>query len=66
MDLLLRLRSAGWSVAVHNDYRQNGVPMTFWLLTHGSGLFVKGEGATDQEALEQCAQQAAKIFAPSP
>jgi hypothetical protein len=49
---LARLRSAGWTVAVHNDYRLNGKPFTFWLFTHEkSGRFAKGEGATDDEAL---------------
>src|SRR6266542_606238 len=45
------LRASGWSVAAHNDYRQNGVAYTFWLLTHPDGCFLKGEGRTDAEAL---------------
>jgi hypothetical protein len=46
------LRQRGWSVAVHNDYRQNGEAKTFWLFTHvGTGYFVKGEGKDDTEAL---------------
>lgn len=49
--LLQRLRSDGWSVAVHNDYRLNGEAKTFWLFTHASGRWIKGEGATDDEAL---------------
>lgn len=49
------LRAAGWSVAVHNDYRVKRRRFTFWLLTHPSGYHVKGEGETDLEALEQCA-----------
>lgn len=44
-------RAAGWSVAVHNDYRQFGAPYTFWLLTHPDGRWLKGEGASDTEAL---------------
>lgn len=49
------LRARGWTVAVHNDYMLDGVAMTFWLLTHaGNGRFVKGEGLTDVEALDQC------------
>jgi hypothetical protein len=54
MKNLARLRSLGWSVAVHNDYKINGLPMTFWLLTHPSGRWVKGEAASDEEALEEC------------
>ena len=46
------LRAAGWSVAVHNDYRLNGVAHTFWLMTKGDRC-VKGEGRTDAEALAQ-------------
>lgn len=48
------LRSFGWRVAVHNDYRQDGKLMTFWLFTHPNGFWIKGEGETDATALEQC------------
>ena len=48
------LRAAGWSVAVHNDYRLNGEAHTFWLWTHPDGRWVKGEGRTDEDALSQC------------
>jgi hypothetical protein len=40
-------------VAVHNDYRLNGKPHTFWLFTKGDRA-IKGEGDTDQKALDQC------------
>ena len=50
-DALARAREKGWTVAVHNDYRQNGNPMTFWLLTHPCGRWLKGEGKTDDAAL---------------
>ena len=53
-DGLGRLRGAGWVVAVHNDYRLDGEPHTFWLLTHPDGRYVKGEGRTDAAALAQC------------
>lgn len=46
------LRNAGWTVAVHNDYRQDGKSHTFWLFTKGERA-VKGEGATDAEALRE-------------
>ena len=46
------LRAGGWTVAVHNDYRQDGKQMTFWLFTKGNRC-VKGEGLTDAEALNQ-------------
>lgn len=45
------LRAAGWTVAVHNDYRQGDLPHTFWLLTK-DGRAVKGEGLSDQMALD--------------
>jgi hypothetical protein len=64
--LLAELRESGWSVGVHNDYRQGGKLWTFWLFTHPAGLFVKGEGATDLDALMQCSEAASKVFAPSP
>lgn len=53
------LRDAGWSVAVHNDYRLSGKPMTFWLWTHSDGRWIKGEGANDDEALSACLQSLA-------
>ena len=46
------LRAMGWSVAVHNDYRINGEPHTFWLFTKDERA-VKGEGHTDADALNQ-------------
>jgi hypothetical protein len=51
-NMLLQLRSDGWLVAVHNDYRQNGRVHTFWLFTKGDQC-VKGEGLTDADALKQ-------------
>jgi hypothetical protein len=59
------LRAAGLTVAVHNDYMLNGERHTFWLMTYAippekvairSGitrLAFKGEGKTDQEALDR-------------
>lgn len=57
--LLTKIRSAGWSVAIHNDYRQNGNQHTFWLFTNVNGRWVKGEGRTDREALECVARELA-------
>lgn len=52
--MLATIRAGGWRVAVHNDYRLNGEDWTFWLFTSATtGRFVKGEGRTDEEALEQ-------------
>jgi hypothetical protein len=48
------LRARGWRVAIHNDYRQGGEDKTFWLLTHATGTYVKGEGASDMAALMEC------------
>jgi hypothetical protein len=50
--LLTKLRDAGWSVAIHNDYWQNGIRYSFWLFTNkDTGRYVKGEAHTDFEAL---------------
>lgn len=54
---LKRLRDDGWTVAVHNDYRLNGEPHTFWLFTK-NGRAVKGEGSTDEEALAEIEHRA--------
>ncbi len=51
--VLAEMREQGWSVAVHNDYRQDGQSMTFWLLTHPRAGNARGEGRSDAEALEQ-------------
>lgn len=66
-DLLSSIRRRGWTVAVHNDYKLNGVTMTFWLFTKAAdgsllagvadGFFVKGEGETDFLALVEIAQK---------
>jgi hypothetical protein len=50
--LRAKLREDGWVVAVHNDYRMNGVPMTFWLFTRDDRRWIKGEGRDDRAALE--------------
>ena len=52
-ELLGDLRRAGWRVAVHNDYSYKGTVFTFWLFTHATGVFSRGEGSTDLEALRQ-------------
>lgn len=50
------IRSLGWTVAVHNDYRLSGISHTFWLFTK-DGEALKGEGRTDAEALDQIREQ---------
>lgn len=61
MESLLReLRRRGWSVAVHNDYMQDGTPHTFWLFTKG-GRCVKGEATTDEAALNLALNEADNI-----
>lgn len=56
------LRAYGWMVAVHNDYKLNGQPMTFWLFTHSNGKWIKGEAATDTEALGICWTQHCRLI----
>lgn len=51
------IRAQGWMVAVHNDYKLNGVDHTFWLFTNREGKYVKGEGFTDEEALDKVREQ---------
>lgn len=53
------LRGEGWMVAVHNDYRLGGVLHTFYLFTHPSGVWAKGEGESDYTALVEAALDAA-------
>ena len=48
---LAQLRGEGWNVAAHNDYRLRGENWTFYLMTHPTGIWAKGEGRTDAEAL---------------
>jgi len=50
------LRAAGWTVAVHNDYRLNNQFHTFWIFTKDN-LCYKGEGLSDAEALDQIRKQ---------
>lgn len=58
------IREAGWSVAVHNDYTLSGERFTFWLFTHPNGRWVKGEGRSDEEALEQIRLAIAALESP--
>ena len=51
-------RQAGWSVAVHNDYRLYGQVWMFWLFTHPSGIWAKGEGRSYAQALAAALEQA--------
>jgi len=63
--LISLIRRNGWQVAVHNDYRLDGKSWTFWLFTklkgvpceNGDGLYVKGEGNTDSDALFEVARK---------
>jgi len=55
-----RMRENGWVVAVHNDYKLHGEAYTFWGFTRGA-IFVKGEGKTDSEAIDE-ASAAASCF----
>jgi hypothetical protein len=61
-ELLFEMRNAGWSVAVHNDYRAGGIPMTFWLFTHPSGVWLKGEGGSDVEVMRTIANERRNLF----
>jgi hypothetical protein len=56
MKLLEIIRSRGWQVAVHNDYRMGGQDMTFWGFSRGDE-WVRGEGKTDGEALHSVLEQ---------
>jgi hypothetical protein len=54
------LRSAGWQVAIHNDFRIEGRPRTFWRMVHPeTGRYVDGEGDDDGKALAACRAAAA-------
>lgn len=60
------LRKKGLEVAVHNDYRVDGTPHTFWLMTWARPgtkevLAFKGEGRTDEEALDQIRARFAEV-----
>lgn len=59
-EMLEILRDAGWMVAVHNDYRQSGRSMTFWLFTHPDGRWLKGEADSDRQAVMEVMSQAFK------
>ena len=61
--MLAELRSEGGAVAIHNDYRMNGHAKTFWLFTHDSGVWIKGEGRDDATVLADCVKRARKAKA---
>lgn len=58
------IRKAGYSVAVHNDYKMHNIDCTFWLFTKlidDKLIAIKGEGITDIIALDQIREQILKI-----
>ena len=58
------LRYQEFKVAVHNDYVLNGEEYTFWLMTkkyNNVTLAFRGEGKTDEEALNQIREQVANF-----
>jgi hypothetical protein len=57
-DYLQFFRDKDWSIAVHNDYMKDGHRHTFYLFTHPSGIFAKGEGLGDLIALENMMTEA--------
>lgn len=57
--MLSMLRGAGWVVAVHNDYVLDGRKMTFWGFSRND-RWVRGEGATDADALMAVIAQTSK------
>ena len=60
--VVTQLRRGGWRVAIHNDYEQNGKLRTFWLWTHPKrGIFVKGEGETDEIALNTVLNEVERV-----
>jgi len=60
--MLEALRSRGWAVAVHNDYRMDGKRYTFWLFAKDI-CCVTGEGNTDEEAVALALREANRIDA---
>lgn len=49
---LFKIRESGWMVVCHNDYMLKGDYYTYWSFARGNE-YVKGEGHTDHEALEE-------------
>lgn len=59
-DMLEYIREKGWTVAIHRDYKIGMAQsfMTSWTFTHeASGKFLIGSGSSNQEAVEQVAEQ---------
>jgi hypothetical protein len=63
-EILNALREAGWTVGVHNDYRQQGELKTFWMFTHPTGVFLKTEGlvAEEEKILAELLERATKLI----
>lgn len=58
------IRKAGYSVAVHNDYKMHEIDYTFWLFTKlvdNQLIAFKGEGISDIIALDQIREQILKF-----
>lgn len=59
-DLCYLLRDAGWLVASHNDYPQDGTIRTYWSFSRNH-QFIDADGKDDAEALWNCLLQAKAI-----
>ena len=60
------IRAAGWIVGVHNDYILAGERFTLWLFTNGDNQFVRGEGRTDTDALDNVRSEINRLEHNSP
>lgn len=57
--ILDRLRQEGWTVASHCDVvGSSGKSTAVWLFTHPCGIYLRGEGATDCEAIAKVEAEA--------
>lgn len=62
---LALLRSQGWSLASHQDVKVGGAVTISYLFLHSSGVWVRGEGSTELDALEAVETAAQHRLLPS-
>ena len=56
-EILDAIRAKGWSIAIHNDYKQHDRVFTFYLFTKGNrNLKVEGDLNKEVEFLSQTLQ----------
>ena len=60
-DQLDMLKERGWLIAVHSQHKRDGLPYSSWLFIHPNGRWIKGEGHSDEQAVQNAYAQSLNV-----